>query len=374
MARDADGAPLLMFGTHQDITKRKRQEMELQESERRFHAIIDASPLPILLDDTHGRIIYLNPAFTGTFGYDLDDIPLLDDWWTKAYPDPTYREEVKSQVFERIKRAEQGQSSLPAEARVRCKDGSFRTVSASIATLSGISKKVLMGIFYDLTLIRSISERLQHLLANASDGTHVLDMQGNIVEFSKSFANMLGYTTEETARLNLTDWEKSRPVQEVQSLIQNNMTAPTTFETKHRRKDGEFIDVEINAKGIILDGQPLLYASSRDITDRKNAENKLKQAILEQSAILENANVGITLVKDRIQLKCNRKMAEMFGYELEEMINTSTRILYDSQEEYESFGRQVYPVILGGGTYTAEREIAPQGWLTLVGAGFRHGR
>jgi PAS domain S-box-containing protein len=370
--RDADGVPLLMFGTHQDITERKRQEKALKDSELRFQSIIDASPVPFILEDYANKFIYMNPAFTTTFGYTLDDIPNLDEWWPTVYPDPAYREEIKSNVLKQLKEAEQDQSPLPPmEVRICCKDGSFRTVSVSLATLSETPQKMRLGILFDVTLIRRISERMQTILDNASDGMHLLDEQGYVVEFSKSFSHMLGYTAEEMAQLHMSDWDIYAPPEKIPSWIQTSMNNPETIETQHRRKDGSMVDVEISARGIVLDGQPLLYASSRDITARKQAENQLKQALMEQSAILENANVGIIQVKDRVIVKCNKKMAEIFGYKVEEILNKSIRMFHTSQKEYEDVDKQITPLIFGGGVYTAEHQVHRKDgmrvWVKLSG-------
>jgi PAS domain S-box-containing protein len=357
MTRDAEGVPLLAFGTHQDITERKRQEIDLKESERRFQAIINASPVPFLLDNDDGVTVYLNPAFTDTFGYTVEDIPTIEAWWPKAYPDPVYREEIKSLLSERLKQADQGHPFIPMELLIRSKNGSSRTISVSMARLKGVSNKIRLFAMYDMTLIKSITERLQALLANASDGIHVLDVDGNVIEFSDSFSRMLGYTAEETAKLNMRDWDTNSPNEDLPLLVEKYMASPTTFETKHRRKNGDVIDVEINATGIVLDGKRLLYASSRDITDRKTAERLLNQAMLELHAILDNANVGITLVKDRVQMNSNKKMAEIFGYTVEDLKNNSTRVFYPSQEEYEQFGREAYPLIAQGGVFSGEQRL-----------------
>jgi PAS domain S-box-containing protein len=370
--KDENGVVYRLAGTQTDITERKQQAQALRESELRFQAVIDASPVPFILENDSGKFIYMNPAFTDTFGYSLDDIPHVDDFWPTVYPDPVYRKKVKTKVLDAFEKADQGLSPIPhLEARISCKDGSFRTVSASIATLGAASGKMRLGIFFDVTLIRRISERLQTILDNTSDGMHVLNEQGYIVEFSKSFSQMLGYTAEETARLHMSDWDMYAPLEKIPTWIQTSMNTPTTIETRHRRKNGEMVEVEINSKGIVLDGQPLLYASSRDITARKQAENQLKQALMEQSAILENANVGIIQVKDRTIVKCNKKMAEIFGYEVEEMIGKSTLIFYASQKHYEDVGSKILPLILSGEVYTSEREISRKDgkrvWLKISG-------
>jgi diguanylate cyclase (GGDEF)-like protein/PAS domain S-box-containing protein len=113
------------------------------------------------------------------------------------------------------------------------------------------------------------------LLSSASDGIHILDSQGNIVDFSDSFANMLGYSREETANLNVRDWDAQIEQEQLVPIVNNLMASIQTFDTKHRRKDGLLLDVEIHAKGITLAGKHYLYASSRDITERKQAERRL---------------------------------------------------------------------------------------------------
>ena len=74
----------------------------------------------------------------------------------------------------------------------------------------------------------------------------------------------------------------------------------------------------------------------------------------EQSIILENASVGISMVRKRRQVWANPKLAEILGHPLEELVNRSTRIFYTSDEEFEQLGRDAYPVLTGGGAYHTE--------------------
>ncbi|MBN8525099.1 MAG: response regulator [Planctomycetes bacterium] len=142
-------------------------------------------------------------------------------------------------------------------------------VGAIVLLVSGTTLRVR-------SLVDERTQQLAHerdkgriLLQNASDGIHVLDAAGNVLACSRSFARMLGYDESEALRLNVADWDcqipRERLVGEISSLIQR----PATFETRHRRKDGSTMDVEINATGVMIDGRPCLYASSRDISERK---------------------------------------------------------------------------------------------------------
>ncbi len=118
--------------------------------------------------------------------------------------------------------------------------------------------------------------RNQTLMQNSMDGIHVMDMQGNIVEANKAFCNMLGYTPKEMAHLNVTDIDAQWPAEEQQGRFKELIGKSARIETVHRCKDGALINVEIACSGIEIEGQNLLFASSRDITERKQKEEELK--------------------------------------------------------------------------------------------------
>ncbi|MFB1490769.1 MULTISPECIES: cache domain-containing protein [unclassified Thiocapsa] len=99
---DSAGKTVGLWGAAQDITERKRAEEEIRLAEARFRAIIDVSPIPFALNDSALNITYLNSAFTRTFGYDRKDIPTVEAWWPKAYPDEMYRHEVAKEWLLRL--------------------------------------------------------------------------------------------------------------------------------------------------------------------------------------------------------------------------------------------------------------------------------
>jgi len=96
------------------ITASARAEETLRQSETRFRNIIDASLVPCALNDEQQNITCLNPAFILTFGYDLDDIFTLADWWPKAYPDTAYLQWVASTWQVHLDRARKHQQPYTA--------------------------------------------------------------------------------------------------------------------------------------------------------------------------------------------------------------------------------------------------------------------
>ncbi|WIM06054.1 MAG: diguanylate cyclase [Candidatus Nitricoxidivorans perseverans] len=118
--------------------------------------------------------------------------------------------------------------------------------------------------------------RRNHALMDTSlDGIHVMDLQGNVVEANDAFCAMLGYTQEEVKRLNVADWDVHFSKEELRAAFRNIIGNSAMIETRQRRKDGALIDVEISTSGIEIDGQVFIFAASRDITERKKAEEAI---------------------------------------------------------------------------------------------------
>ncbi len=163
-------------------------------------------------------------------------------------------------------------------------------------------------------------ERLHAMLSTASDGIHILDEQGNVVQFSDSFAKMLGYSPEETIKLNVIDWDAKIPKDQLPAFVRQLIGNSETFETKHVCKDGTLLDVEISAKGIELSGKPYLYASSRDITSRKQLDEKLHASEQRLRSLYELSPLGIALVDmSGKYIDFNKSFLEITGYTGEEL-------------------------------------------------------
>ncbi len=109
-----------------DITQRKLAEQDLQNSAKLFRKMADSSPLAILM--TSGRkqkTEYINPTFIKIFGYTLNDIPTITEWWLKAYPDEHYLMQI-SEEWQRLSSLalETNSEIQPIEVVVTSMDGS----------------------------------------------------------------------------------------------------------------------------------------------------------------------------------------------------------------------------------------------------------
>ena len=288
------GKPVRLLGAFQDITKRHSAEAAFRLSESRFQGAFNTASHGIALVSTTGRFLQVNRSLCDELGYTAAE--LLDlDFQTITHPGDLALDlhHIDDLLAGRTQ-------TYRMEKRYIHKTGRIVWVQLSVSLVRDVDSSPLYFVsqIQDITERRSLTERLKTLLETASDGIHVLDRKGNVVEFSLSFARMLGYSPQETARLNVQDWDACTFADELIAEVNELLTEPRSFETKHRRKDGCIIDVEINAKGIVLDGTPFLYASSRDVTDRKKAERALHNSKLFIQSILDSVTSEIAVLDE----------------------------------------------------------------------------
>jgi PAS domain S-box-containing protein len=134
---DKAGKMIRLVGMTADITERKRANEALQASEERNRQLVRESPIAMLV--THGleqKNELVNERFTAIFGYSIEDVPSVAEWWSLAYPEKAYREKIRREWQARVAEAIKTRSTIaPMEAKVRCKDGSYRYVEFHFASL-----------------------------------------------------------------------------------------------------------------------------------------------------------------------------------------------------------------------------------------------
>ena len=263
-----------------DITESLRAQQLLIESEKRFHSMADTAPVMLWKCDVDGLCNYVNKPWLDFTGRNLEK-ELGKGWLENIHP------EDLQQSISAFSFASGNQSEIRFEFRILSALGIYRWV-----LVHGVPRFNTEGVYLgyigsgvDITeriekekIIETLSLRNKTLLQTASDGIHIIDLQGNIIETNHSFCKMLGYNSEEILKLNVADFDIKWSREELLVLVQNLFKHPALFETKNRCKDGTVLDVEVNCIGVNLEDQDYLFASSRDITDRKAKELLLKKS------------------------------------------------------------------------------------------------
>ena len=150
---------------------------------------------------------------------------------------------------------------------------------ALIESVADLSRLVL-GHYQMMEALRLKTQKYQLFLRTASDGVVVLDLNGLFVEVSDGFLRQIGVDSRETLNaLNKThvwDWDVSHDEAACRALLAQMSETPVTFETRKRRLDGTLWHAEITASAFLINGQTLIWASSRDITERKRLQAELQ--------------------------------------------------------------------------------------------------
>ncbi|MEI6198197.1 MAG: PAS domain S-box protein, partial [Verrucomicrobiota bacterium] len=270
-----------------DITEHKRAAAELAASEKRHRAIIDASPVPLAVNDGQQHITYLNRAFGSVFGYTLADIPTLADWWPKAYPDPQYRKIITDAWKARLEQAKRtGKPFEPLEAEIRCKDGTRRTILACMAPLSeGDNEGEHLAVLYDITERKQAEEshaRLAMAVEQAAETIVITDASGTIIYANPAFEKTSGYSRAEVRgqnpRVLKSGQQDATFYRQLWETIQHGEVWSGHFVNK--RKDGGLYDEEAtispirDAHGRIIN----FVAVKRDVTREMQLEEQVHQS------------------------------------------------------------------------------------------------
>jgi PAS domain S-box-containing protein len=190
-------------------------------------------------------------------------------------------------------------------------------------------------------------ERLHRktLFDGSVDGIVILDQAGNVMEANLSFANMLGYTPEETAALHMVDWEAKWTEVEIRQKLAASQPCINTFETRHRRKDGSIYDVEISSNGVSIDGEVVQFCICRDITSHKQTEAVLRSSEARFRQLFSDAPIGIALITSEESLiQVNQELCQMLDYGATELetLKVGDIIFLEDLEPYRLLAQQLF--------------------------------
>ncbi len=299
---------LMMVGSRaamvQALVKDRTAELErssasLRESEAKLLGLYKLSPLGIALTDMQGHYIEFNEAFRRICGYSEDDLRRLDYW---SLTPRRYAEQEQRQLESLAQTGYYG----PYEKEYQRADGSLVPIRLNGMLMTGQDgQQYIWSIVENISqqraeaqALRNENQKNQALLRNASDGIHILDLDGNLIEASDAFCAMLGYTREEAIGMNVAQWDAEFDIATLSGMIQGQyaVQARCQFETRHRRKDGSVFHAEISGYPLNLEFAPMMFYSARDISERKRFEAelqahrlRLETLVIERTAQLEQA-------------------------------------------------------------------------------------
>jgi diguanylate cyclase (GGDEF)-like protein/PAS domain S-box-containing protein len=138
--------------------------------------------------------------------------------------------------------------------------------------------------------LRESEQHYRTLFDSASDGIMTVTASGRIVAVNRAFARMHGYSSDEILTINLNDLDTPKTQPLIKERMQRSFSGEAmTFEVEHYHKDGHIFSLEVTTNLISSIDEPLVQALHRDITERKQLEEQIRQlAFLDELTKLPN--------------------------------------------------------------------------------------
>jgi diguanylate cyclase (GGDEF)-like protein/PAS domain S-box-containing protein len=283
-----------------DITEHKRTEEALQESQKELQVLMDAAPIGISWADMKGKMLYNNRKFHELFGYTIEDIPNIALWRYVAYPDPAYRETIPSLLGTLTDTQKQGKDAPLIEVTVTCKDGSTRQVLQAGAIVSNR----ILSIYSDISerrqaeeTLRRSEERYRTIIENIEDGYFEVDLTGTFTYVNDAQCRNVGTPREQLLGKNnraYTNEEEAKRLYQLFSGVYRTGKPVKGFAFEYRARNGA---VAFNEMSVSLikdsEGKPIGFRGiTRDITERKQFEEKIRQSEERYRTIIEQMEDG----------------------------------------------------------------------------------
>jgi len=327
---------------YDDITERKKSEMALRMSEQCFHAIADYSYFWETWVSPAGRPIWTNPAVTRVAGYTPNELKAMQD-----YPMPLVYKDDQPKVSRAFKSAMKGGRGREFEFRLCKKDGTVIWVDMSWQPIHD-EKDLSIGYrasIRDITeqkllqnTLQQSEEKYRKLIETAADAVFVADTEtGIILDVNKKAEELLGMSSNEIVGLHQTQLHPKEDIEKYRNVFRSDIKKGRSVTTKEIfvcHKDGHRIPVEINSSVTDVGGKKIIHGIFRDITDRRKADNQLRQSEERYRALVENVELGIALVDaDHNIIMANSAVGKLFDCDVSGLAGKKCYNIFEKRQK-----------------------------------------
>jgi PAS domain S-box-containing protein len=315
--------------------ERARAEENLRESETEFRQLANAVPQIVWVADAGGKIEFVNKQWIEFSGLSLEETRTPEILAGVIHPDN------RTMVFDEWAKAFAGGAPYQIEARMRnhvtgeyhwflMRSEPTRAASGNVVRWFGTSTDITFNKEAELRL-RESEERFSKAF-NASPLTLTISslLTGKLVEVNETFVKATGYTREETigkTTLELGLWKKPSE-REAEMEIVRQTGRLNNAEYAFRTKTGAEIIGLLAAERIEIGGEPYALTVIQDITERKAAEEKIRESEESYRILAETASDAIIRIDENSMIQYVNTAAErIFGYAAKEMVEQPLMML-----------------------------------------------
>jgi PAS domain S-box-containing protein len=324
--RNADGEARGLIATIRDVTERKRAEEALRQSEANYRAIFNAVHDMVFVHEIEtGDVLDFNRRAVEAYGFGPDERDALNAH-LRARADAPYAHADQMRLLRRA--ADLGPQVVEWLAEDRYGRRFWVEVGVRLATIGG--RERLLAVLRDIS-DRKEAEARARLLTTAveqsTEGVAVSDVDGNLLFVNEAFAAMHGYRPAELLGKPLAVFHTPDQMPAVEAANECIRTeGEFAGEMWHCRRDGSVFPSYMH-NSLLRDerGEPVgMVAAMRDITDRKQAEQALRESEARYRAVVEAQTELVNrFAPDGTITFCNEALCRYLGKPLEELIGWS---------------------------------------------------
>ena len=264
------------------------------------------------------RVKYVNPAATKITGYNRDEL-LEMNLWEVIHPE--FQELVKKRGV-----ARQGGKKVPSryEIKIQTKGGEERWVDYSSRVTTFEQNPAVLGTAVDITERKRTEEALldneerYRTLSEAAFEGMIISVGGKVVMANQAFADMFGYDSDEVIGLSPVEITTPESAERIMKNIQTSYEKP--YEVIGVKKGGSTFNVEIMGKDCLYKSQKARVTAVRDITERKQGEDALRESESKFRVLAETTSAAIFIFQRNRMRYVNPAAANITGYTQDELL------------------------------------------------------
>ncbi len=352
-----DDKPLGFLGLYQDITERKQAEQALAQERDLLGTLMDNLPDYIYFKDRQSRFVRTNMAHAKAFG--LSDpgqaVGKTDfDFFTAEHAQQAYNDEQEVITTGKPMTAKEEKETWP-DGRVTWASTikmPFRDVNGAIIGTFGVSRDTTERKRAEEAL-RESEEKYRALIETTGTGYVIIDTQGRVVDANPEYVRLTGRRAlHEILGHRIAEWTAQHDLARTAEAVRRcaELGFARNFEIEHVNGDGKCISIEVNATVVLVAGAVRMVGLCRDITERKRAEQALRESEARYRRLFEQNLAGVFRgTVDGHVLDCNDAYARMLGYNSPQEILDLEKLdyFYDAEEGMAAVAR-----LRGEGSHT----------------------
>jgi len=369
---DSQGKPIGFRGLSRDITAQKKAAEELRQSEEKYRTILENVVEGYYEVDLAGNFTLVNDAICRNLGYSRDEMIGMNN---REYMDKGTAKKVLERFGEVYTT---GQAARGFEFEIARKNGTKLFLSSSVSLITDPQGQPtgFRGVVRDITeekkaeeKLRQSEEEYRNLFERATDAVFTTDMRGRFTSGNRRAEEICGYNREELMEKSFTSLISRKEIRRMQNIFQGIIKGkPATFEVDIKDKSGNLIPLEVSATSIVRKGRKTvgMLAMARDITERRQAQEKLQKSEEQYRSLFETATDGIFTMDVQTRFTSgNRKAEEMCGYSKDELIGEYATLILP-EEEIPRMADTLKKVLMGETDTYETRIITKKGDLLPV--------